>query len=495
MNKQLRRLGAGILVCYLALFAMVNWVQVFHAGTLNEHPTNTRKIVRDFSRPRGQIIAADGPVLAKTVPSAPGDQFPLQRTYPEADLFGHITGTFNFNFGATGVEDTYNDELSGSTVSQEYETLRDLFVDRENTGDVTLTMRKDVQQLARDALGPQKGSVVVLDPRNGAILGMWSFPSYDPNPLASHDLTAAGNVKAFLEASPDRPLRGRAWQERFFPGSTFKVVTGSIGVETGAVTPEDPVFPTEREYKPPDGNPIQNFAGRSGPESCGGPLLDVLRESCNSAFARMGAEVIGQENMQIGVKRFGFNTQMPIDLPNPAVSNFPDTKNSKAFLGQASIGQFDTAASPLEMALVAAAVANNGVIMTPHVMKEIRDTNGKVIKTFEAKQWLQAMNPQTAATMRQAMIGVVQGGTGTAAQIPGIEIGGKTGTAQLGTEPATSEAWFICFAGPPGQQPSVAVAVLVEGEPGVSEGTGGRIAAPIAKTLVEQVLAIQAAGG
>jgi peptidoglycan glycosyltransferase len=495
MNKQLRRLGAGILACYLALFAMVNWVQVFHAGALNEDPTNTRKIVRDFSRPRGQIIAADGPVLAKTVPSAPGDQFPLQRTYPEGDLFGHITGTFNFNFGATGVEDTYNDELSGSTVSQEYETLRDLFVDRQHTGDVTLTLRKDVQQLARDALGSQKGSIVVLDPRNGSVLGMWSFPSYDPNPLASHDLVQAGNVKALLEASPDRPLRGRAWQERFFPGSTFKVVTGSIGVETGVVTPDDPVFPTETEYKPPDGNPIQNFAGRSGPESCGGPLFDVLRESCNSAFAQMGAEVIGQDRMQIGVKKFGFNTPNPIDLPNPAVSNFPDTKNSKAFLGQASIGQFDTAASPLEMALVASAVANNGIIMTPHVMKEIRDDNGKVIKTFEPSQWLQPINPQTAATMRQAMIGVVQGGTGTAAQIPGVEVGGKTGTAQLGTEPATSEAWFICFAGAPGQQPSVAVAVLVEGEPGVSEGTGGRIAAPIAKQLVEQVLAIQAAGG
>ena len=203
----------------------------------------------------------------------------------------------------------------------------------------------------------------------------------------------------------------------------------------------------------------------------------------------MGAEVIGQSQMDAGVRRFGFNTKMPIDLPNAATSSFPDTKKSKAFLGQASIGQFDTAASPLQMALVAGAVANNGTMMTPHVMKDVKDDNGKVLDTYDPKPWLTAMSPQTAATMRDAMRGVVQGGTGTAAQIDGVDIGGKTGTAQLG--PATSEAWFICFAGKPDQQASVAVAVIVEGEPGASESTGGRIAAPIAKQLVEKVLQLQ----
>jgi peptidoglycan glycosyltransferase len=267
-------------------------------------------------------------------------------------------------------------------------------------------------------------------------------------------------------------------------------VTGSIGVESGLVTQDQPVFPVETAYKPPDGNPISNFGG----ESCGGPLFDILRVSCNSSFARMGAEVIGQDKMEAGVLKFGFNTRNPIDLPAAATSVFPDTKNSKAFLGQASIGQFDTAASPLEMALVASAVANNGIIMTPHVMKEIKDDNGKLIDTFQPKPWLTALSPQTASIMRQAMIGVVQSGTGTAARIANVEIGGKTGTAQLGTTPATSEAWFICFAGPPGGQSTVAVAVLVEGEPGASEGTGGRIAAPIAKQLVQKVLQIQAGG-
>ena len=490
MNKQLRRLGAGLLACYLALFAMVNWVQVFHAQALNDDPRNSRKIVRDFNQPRGQIVAADGTVLAKTVPAAPGDPFTLQRTYPEGDLFGHITGYFNFNFGATGVEESYNDELSGNTVSQEYQTLRDLFVDHQHTGDVTLTLRKDVQQMARDALGERNGSVVVMDPRDGSILGLWSFPSFDPNLLSTHDGKKAQDVKTFLEADGNAPLRARTWQDIFFPGSTFKIVTGSVGLDTGTVTPDQPVFPVETAYKPPDGQPIGNFGG----ESCGGALFDVLRVSCNSAFARMGAEVIGQHQMDAGARLFGFNQRPPIDLPAAATSTFGDTQNSKAFLGFASIGQRTTKASPLQMALVTSAVANNGIVMTPHVMKNISDDNGKVTKTFDPKPWLTAVSPQTAATMRQAMIGVVQGGTGTAAQIPGVEVGGKTGTAELNDTGSESEAWFTCFAGPPGGTPQVVVTVLVENQPGANEGTGGRVAAPIAKQLLEKVLQIQAGG-
>jgi peptidoglycan glycosyltransferase len=487
VNRQLRRLGFGLIVCYIALFAMINYVQVWHARALNENPLNSRKIVRDFDRPRGQIISADGAVLAKSVPSAPGDPFTFQRQYPEGQLFGHVTGYLNINFGATGVEQQYHDQLSGQTVSQEYQTLRDLFVDRDHTGDVTLTVRKDLQQSARDLLGNRKGSIVVMDPRDGSILALWSFPSYDPNLLSSHDGAATQAAKKLLEAAPDQPLRGRTWQERFFPGSTFKVVTGSTGLETGTVTPDNPVFPQESAYKPPDGAPIQNFGG----EVCGGALFEILRVSCNSAFAQMGAEVIGQQKMEAGARSFGFNDVPPIDLPAPALSIFPDTKRSKAFLGQASIGQFGTQSTPLEMALVTAGVANGGIIMSPHVMKEIRDDNGKVIDTFDSKPWRTAVNPQTAATMRQAMIGVVQDGTGTAARIRGVDVGGKTGTAELDDKGSQSEAWFTCFAGPPGAPPQVVVTVLVEDQPGASEGTGGRVAAPIAAQLVQQALAVK----
>jgi len=254
-----------------------------------------------------------------------------------------------------------------------------------------------------------------------------------------------------------------------------------------AVTPDNPVFPTETAYKPPDGAPISNFGG----ESCGGALFDILRVSCNSSFARMGAETIGEQTMQSDVRHFGFNQRTPIDLPAAATPQFGDTKNSKAFLGQASIGQRTTKATPLQMAEVAAAVANNGILMTPHVMKDVRDDNGKVLETYNPKVWLRAMGEQSAATMRDAMRGVVERGTGTAAQIPGFDVGGKTGTAQIGSDPPTSEAWFICWAGKPNEAPSVAVAVIVEDQPGVSEATGGRIAAPIAREVAEKVLQIQ----
>ncbi len=489
MNKQLRRLGIGLVACYLALVAMVNFVQVFHANALNTDPNNTRAVVRDFDSARGQIVSADGAVLARSDPSPPGDRFAYQRVYPEADLFAHITGYFNFNFGAAGAEAQFNDDLSGHTVDQQIQTLRDLFTTNEAPDDVALTVRKDLQTSARQLMGDKRGSIVVLDPRDGSILAMWSNPSYDPNPLSSHDPAVAGAARAALQPeSGTSPLIAKAYQGRFFPGSTFKVVTGSSGVESGKVTPDNPSYPVATAYKPPDGQPISNFGG----ESCGGTLFTVLAVSCNSALAQMGAETLGKDVMLPGAERFGFNSTPPLDLPGTAKSVFPDTGKSKAFLGQASIGQFDTAATPLQMALVAAGIANNGVIMAPHVLSSVRDSKGGTVSAYKPQPWKQAVSAATATTMRQAMIGVVQHGTGTRAQIAGVEVGGKTGTAQLGTNPPSSHAWFICFAGPPGQPSTVVVAVIVEGEPGVSETTGGTVAAPIAKELMQQTLAIQA---
>ncbi len=485
MNKQLRRLGLGLLACYLALVVMVNYVQVFHAEALNTNPINSRAVVRDFDRARGQIVSADGAVLAQTVPSAPGDHFAYQRVYPEADLFGHITGYLNFNFGATGVEQQYNADLSGVASDQSLQTLRDVFTNGDTIGNVQLTVRKDLQQIARDALGEHKGSVVALDPRDGSILALWSFPSYDPNPLASHDAAASQAAKNALDGNPDLPLRGRTWQERFFPGSTFKLVTGSIGVDTGKVTESNPSYPVLNEYKPNDGKPIANFSN----EVCGGTLFNILAVSCNSAFAQMGAETIGPDDMRAGAERFGFNSTPPIDLPAAVQSVFPNTGRSQALLGQASIGQFNTAATPLEMAMVAGAIGNGGVMMTPHVLQQVTNDKGAVLKTYKPSPWRTVMSGDAADVMKQAMEGVVAHGTGTAAQISGLEVGGKTGTAQLGTTPPSSHAWFVCYAGPPGQPPAIAVAVLVEGEPGVSETTGGTVAAPIAKQIVQAALA------
>jgi peptidoglycan glycosyltransferase len=491
VNRQLRQLGLGLIACYLALFAMVNYVQVVRADDLNNKPENTRAIVRDFSQPRGQIITADGVVLATSVPS--DDQFELQRQYPEGDLFGHVTGYFSFNFGATGIEKTYNDELSGQTTEQELRTLSDLFVDRQRTGDVTLTIRKDVQEVARQALGEQRGSVVALDPRNGDILAFWSFPTFDPNELSSHDFAHAGDVKTFLEAAPNNPLRARMYQERFFPGSTFKVITGSTGVESGQVTPEAPSYPVRTELDlPQTTRTLKNFGG----EACGGTLFEILRVSCNTAFGQMALD-LGPDRMIAGAQAFGFNERPPIDMPAAVTSSFPtDFEQNLPALAQSGIGQNSVQATPLQMALVAAGVANNGVVMTPHLMREIRDDQGDVIDTFEPSPWRQAVSAGTAATMQEGMRGVVTGGTATRLAIPGFDVGGKTGTAQIDPEDPNRGvlAWIIGFAGPPGGQAQVAVAVLVEDQQGFSEATGGRVAAPIAQAVMSKILEVQAAG-
>ena len=485
MNRQLKRLGIALVVLYALLFAQLNWVQVFNAEAYKDNPNNRRDIVEAFSRDRGQILSADGTVLARSVPS--DDRFELQREYPERDLFAHVTGYLSFNLGATGVEKEYNSYLSGDEFELEVQSIRDLFVDKSRTGDVTLTIRKDVQEVARQQLGNREGAVVAIDPRNGAVLALWSFPSFDPNLLASHNLEKVNEASALLQLAPGKPLVPAAYRERYFPGSTFKTVTATAGLESGKVTREQPVYPTESSYTPPlTTRPIRNFGG----STCGGALFEILRVSCNTAFARMGVDN-GAETMAAAADSYGFDSRPPIDLnPGAVESEFPEAsffeRNTPA-LAQSAIGQNSVQATPLQMALVAAAVANKGVIMRPHVMAEIRDSEGEVVERGDAKEWRTVASEKTISTLREGLIGVVQGGTASGLAIPGQEVGGKTGTAQIGGS-AGAHAWIIGFAGPPGEA-RVAVAVIVEGGGSVSsEQTGGRVAAPIARAVMEKVL-------
>jgi peptidoglycan glycosyltransferase len=515
MNSAIRKVGVVVLVLYVALFAQLNNLQLFGAQRLNHHPQNTREAARDFERPRGQILTADGVVLARSVPTLDGS-IARVREYPEGFKYAHITGYFSRAFGASGIERQYNDELSGKTIAQKYGNLSDLFDPQDRSGNVTLTIRSNVQKAAIDALGARAGSVVAIDPRDGSVLAMWSTPAYDPQELSSPDTTLALNAKKALDADPNNPLLARSYRENFFPGSTFKVVTASAGLESGGVTPDLPVYPTGRSYTPPlTTRPLGNFGG----ETCGGTLFEILRVSCNSAFAQMGAESIGADRMIERAQAFGFNEAPPIDLPDPAKSIYPTDFGKKRGLvsdyhtqrgepvlegppgappvnvventprlAQTSIGQNDVRATPLQMAMVAGAIANNGVVMKPHVMRDIREQDGTVVNTAKTEAWRTAVSPQTAATMREAMLGVVQGGTATRLAIDGYVVGGKTGTAQLGTDPPKSHAWIIGFAGLPGEAPSVAVAVLVEGQEGASEQTGGRVAAPIAQAVLQAAL-------
>ncbi len=488
MNRQIAKLGAALLICYVLLFAQLNRLTVFGAQQLKENPGNTREIIRDYDGPRGSIVTADGVVVARSVPTPDGSRFTRMRTYPEGNLFAHTVGYYSLNFGATGIEDEYNAELVGRTLDLSFRDFNDLFVERDRVGDVTLTLRSDAQRVAAETLGDRRGSVVALDPSTGDVLALWTSPAFDPNVLASQDFEAANAAFSLFQADTAKPLLAKAYRERFFPGSTFKVVTATAGLEAGEVTADAPAYPVTDEYVPPQtSRPLRNFGG----STCGGTLFEILRVSCNTAFAQMAID-LGPDEMISTAEDFGFNAEPPIDLPGAASSNFPtDFDQNLPALAQSGIDQNDVSATPLQMALVAAAVANQGAIMTPRVLANVRDDVGTIVDEPEPSQWRRAMTPETAETMRRAMVGVATSGTARNLAIPGFEVGGKTGTAQLGTDPPRSHAWIIGFAGKPGEPASVAVAVIVEGQEGASEQTGGRVAAPIARAVMETILAAQ----
>jgi peptidoglycan glycosyltransferase len=482
MNKQIRLVGIGIVVLFVLLFLQLNYLQVVRANSLNHHPLNTRLVLAKFNTKRGDIVSADGKVLAHSQPSS--DQFKYLRTYPEGDLFGQVTGYFSFTYGEDGAERTFDADLTGANAPFKLpRSLKDLTVQRDKSQTVTLTLSDKLQRAARQALGTKKGAVVAIDPTTGAILALWSNPSFDPTPLALHD---QNQVRAYWQsqnANPDKPLLPRAYRERFFPGSTFKMVTSSA-VYDHSPNLANKAYPFLSALPLPqtNGQVLRNFGG----EVCGGVLGDLLRISCNTGFAQIGLDLSGP-TLATEANAFGFNKTPPLDLPAVAQSFFPAGDSfihDQPGLAKSAIGQENVAATPLQMALVASAIANNGVIMRPHVLAQVTNSEGQVVRTYKPSPWIQATSPQTATQMTQLMTSVVQNGTGTAAQIPGVQVAGKTGTAQTGNN--TIHAWFACFA--PTAQPKIAVAVLVENQPESNEATGGAIAAPIAKAVLQAAL-------
>jgi len=482
VNRQIRTLGIAGLVLFTVLFLQLNNLQVLSAKKLNDNPLNTRQAVKDFSQPRGAIQTADGVVVADSVDS--GDQFQRLRRYPTGPLFAHITGYFSFTYGSEGVERTYNKELTGKTDTLKLNSIGDLLLEKKHTANVTLTLTQKLQQVATQALGPRKGAVVALDPRNGAVLAMADYPSFDPNPLAAHDQNAVRAAWTQLAADANKPLLPRAYRDRYFPGSTFKIVTASTGLNDGGVTTSQPSYPSLTQLPLPQsgGQVLKNFGG----ERCGGPLPEILAVSCNTAFAQMGLD-LGAEKLSAGASAFGFNDIPPLDLPVVAKSLFPPAsafRFNQPALAKSAIGQQDVQASPLQMALAGAAIANKGVVMTPHVMGQVRDDEGQVIETFKPDQWKKPITPDVAKTMTDMMVGVVQHGTATRVALPNVQVAAKTGTAQTGNN--TSHTWMVAFA--PSDNPTIVVAVIVENQPNVSEATGGVVAAPIAQAVLQSAL-------
>ncbi len=465
---------------FVLLFLQLNYLQVVRRDALANDPRNTRVAVRDFSRARGQILSADGTILARSIPS--NDAFERQREYPTGDLFAHITGFFSFSYGTTGIERTYGDELAGRDLG--FRNLKDVLVERTVTGDVFLTLDKNLQQVAKDSLGNKRGSVVALDAATGAVLAMWSFPSFDPNPLAGHDQKAVQSTFGLLNADKAKPMQAKTYQETFAPGSTFKVITAAAAVERNPEVASR-VYPPLKVLDLPQTNAtLPNFGGGT----CGGALPDLLRVSCNTGFAQMGLD-LGAEAMHGEASDFGFNERPPLDLPARARSAFPapdEFKRDLPGLAKSAIGQESVRATPLEMALIAAGVVNGGSIMKPHAMGEVKDSDGATIKTYEPEEWKRAVSPTSAGQLHGLMTNVVTSGTGTRAQVPGAVVGGKTGTAQ--TTGDNAHAWFIGFG--EANNKKIAVSVIVESQPELSEATGGRVAAPIAQAVLRAALGL-----
>jgi peptidoglycan glycosyltransferase len=481
MNIGIRRVGAVMMILFLGLAAQLTYLQVLHNRHLEDDPNNPRKFLRDISLPRGEIVTAEGIVLAKSVPS--NDELKYQRVYnaDTAQLFAHVVGFQSINFGSVGVEAEYSKDLAGHNITG----LSQILSIRRTTGTVVLSLSAKAQLAAKGGLAGRRGSVVVLDVNTGGVVAMYSNPTFDPSPLASHDSKKAQAAREFLLALPDNPMLARAWRELYPPGSTFKTITAATALSDNVDVDKRFQFLTELPLPLTD-RKLKNFGG----ERCGGSLEESFIESCNTTFGQVGLDL--GEQLATGIQRFGVNTDAaPSDLdPNVVRSAGPAPGSFKAdapLFAQAAIGQGEVAVSPLEMALVAESVATGGVMLEPHVAQRIEDADANIVRTIRRKEWRRAMTPATAATMKQFMLQVVQRGTGTAAQISGIEVAGKTGTAE--TAPGESpHAWFIAFA--PANQPRYAIAVIVEhgGTEGATEITGGRVAAPIAASVLRTLL-------
>jgi len=487
VNTPIRRVGYVVAGLMVLLIAQLTYLQVIEADSLANDPRNVRALIRDFSRARGDIVTADGEVVARSIPS--DDIFEWQREYPLGALFGHVSGFQSIVYGNSGIEREYNRELSGRDPVVRIQSITDLsevFVDEAQTGTVVLTMTAQAQQLVRDALGDRRGSIVVMEPKTGAIVAMYSNPSYDPTPLAGHNTQTVQDAYTLLNLDPAKPMLPRAYAEIYPPGSTFKIVTTASALDTGTATP-DTGFPVVREIDlPQTSNTLSNFGGAN----CGGSLFESFVRSCNTTFGLLGLEM-GNAFVP-AMDRFGIHDRVPIDLSNPGPSRSlgpaPDSfaENQPEF-AYAGIGQGLVATTPLQMAMVAASVANGGLAPTAHVAGQILDARGAVVRTMNPGPWRRAMSPEAAAAINEMMVAVVERGTGRNAQIPGVTVAGKTGTAQVDGD-RSPHAWFVGYA--PAENPQFAIAVLIEnGGEGGDEATGGRVAAPIAANVLGQLLA------
>ncbi len=490
MNRPLRKVAVACLLLFGMLLLQTNWVQVVKAKDYRNDPRNRRVLLRTYDRERGPIVIGTGKnrqAVAKSVPTT--DTLKYLRTYPGGAVYAPVTGFISVVYGLTGIEKQENPVLSGEDDRLFVRRLSDYITGRKIAGgSVALTLNRAAQQAAYDGLAGKVGAVVALDPRTGAVLAEVSTPSYDPTGLSSHDPGQITATWQQLLADPGRPLTNRTVEERYAPGSTFKIITAAAALSKGIVVPTTVIdAPGSASFGP--GQPIRNFAG----ELCGNggrqTLIEALATSCNTAFALLGVRT-GQQAIDAQARAFGFG-RTDLALPQQvAASVFSPAASGplpKVFLAQSAIGQKDVQATPLQMAMVAAGIANGGDVMKPYLVQEVQGPDFSRLSLAQPSLYSKAVSSTVAGQLTTMMESVVQpGGTGVNAAIPGVRVAGKTGTAQS-VPGAPPDLWFIGFA--PANDPKVAVAVYLRGDRAYGSGaTGGQLAAPIARAVMKAVL-------
>ncbi|MFK5633374.1 MULTISPECIES: peptidoglycan D,D-transpeptidase FtsI family protein [unclassified Ornithinimicrobium] len=480
MNTPIRRLALVVLVLFTALLLATTWIQFVTADDLRERPGNRRTLIESYARERGAILV-DGTAVARSE-AADGDLAWI-RIYDQATRYAHVTGYWSFTYGAgLGLERASNGVLSGSDDSLFYQRLVDVVTGRPPQGaTLELTIDPAVQAAAVEALGDRRGAAVALDPRTGAILAMVSRPSFDPNALSSHQLSAVDEAYAELNADPAQPLVNRAIAGDLYPpGSTYKLVVAAAALESGRFQADSELEGGLTYTLPGTETTLPNFGGAACDPEGRPTLARSVQVSCNTSFAWLAGEV-GEEALREQSEQFGFGQS--VDVPMTVTpSTYPDDPD-EAQVALTGIGQHEVRVTPLQVAMISAAIANDGVTMTPYLVDTVRNRDLEVIDATEERALSRAVSASTASALTEMMVSVVEAGSGVNARIEGVQVAGKTGTAEYG-DTGGAHAWFTGFA--PADDPQIAVAVVVESATDNWTGeTGGLVAAPVARAMLE----------